>query len=355
MARREVANVVRSRMLRLSAAARAGAVGALVVVLAACSGGGGQSTRSSPAPPAPASASRLQQQYIDVVKSVGPSVVQVRDSQGLGSGIVFDTQGDIVTNDHVVRGASGFQILLVSGKTYPATLVGTFPPDDLAVLRIKATGLHPATFADSSKVQVGQIVLAIGSPLGLASSVTQGIVSAAGRTVTEPQGNAIPNVIQTSAAINPGNSGGALVDLDGRVIGIPTLAATDPELGGSAPGIGFAIPSNMAKDIAQQLVQHGHVVDSHRAYLGATVGDTNAGGVLVVSVASGGPADKAGIAPGDLILAVNGTRTPTEAALGDALVQLKPGQTVKVSLMHQDGSRATVQVTLGEYPGATSG
>src|SRR5207237_6953253 len=138
-----------------------------------------------------------------------------------------------------------------------------------------------AAFADSSKVRVGQLAIAIGNPLGFRSSVTEGIVSALGRTVPEENGAVLPNVIQTSAPINPGNSGGALVDITGRVIGIPTLAAADPELGGSAPGIGFAIPSNLASDIAGQIVAHGKVVDSHRAFLGIRVGDTNGNGVLV--------------------------------------------------------------------------
>jgi putative serine protease PepD len=134
----------------------------------------------------------------------------------------------------VVDNADAFQVTLANGRQYRARLVGSFPADDLAVLHIDAGGLQPAAFADSSRLQVGDVALAIGNPLGLQSSVTEGIVSALGRTVNEDNGVALPNVIQTSAAINPGNSGGALVDLQGQVIGIPTLAATDPQLGGSA-------------------------------------------------------------------------------------------------------------------------
>jgi S1-C subfamily serine protease len=196
------------------------------------------------------------------------------------------------------------------------------------------------------------VVLAIGNPLGLQSSVTEGIISATGRTVNEPGGAALPNILQTSAAINPGNSGGALVDLNANVIGIPTLAATDPELGGTAPGIGFAIPSNMATDIAKQLVENGKVISSHRAYIGIRSADVQgAPGVLVYSVEQGGPAAKAGIKPGDIITEVDGKPTPTAAVLAAVLAQLNPGQTVKVKLIHPDRSTADVDVTLGELPG----
>jgi putative serine protease PepD len=194
----------------------------------------------------------LQGAFVNVVQSVSPSVVQIEDQQGLGSGIALDAAGDIVTNNHVVSGASSFTVTTASGKRYPAKLVGSFPPDDLAVIKVSGAHLKPATFADSSKLQIGDLAIAIGNPLGLRSSVTEGIVSAFREAVQEEGGNVtLPSVIQTSAAINPGNSGGALVDIEGRVIGIPTLAATDPQLGGgSAPGIGFAIPSNLVKDIA---------------------------------------------------------------------------------------------------------
>lgn len=319
------------------------ALAAPLLILSACSSGSPSASQGD--------ATGLQQTYIQVVKEVAPSVVQIRDSVGIGSGIAFDDHGDILTNNHVVAGASGFQVLAASGKVYPAQLVGAFAPGDVAVLRVQASGLRPATFADSRRLQVGQIVLAIGSPLGLASSVTQGIVSATGRTVNEPNGNAIPNAVQTNAAINPGNSGGALVGLDGHVVGVPTLAAVDPEIGGSAPGIGFAIPSHMAKDIATQLVQYGRVVNSHRAYLGAEVGNTSANAVLVVSVQPGGPAAKAGIHPGDLIVAANGTPTPSPSVLEDVLANLQPGGQMTLAVVRTDGSHAKVQVTLGQYPG----
>jgi len=298
------------------------------------------------------SALALQQQFVQVVKQVGPAVVLIQTSEGLGSGIVFDSGGNIVTNNHVVDNATSFQVTLPNGKQFPARAVGTFPADDLTVLHIEAKGLRPAAFADSSRLQVGDVALAIGNPLGLQSSVTEGIVSALGRTVNEDNGVALPGVIQTSAAINPGNSGGALVNLQGQVIGIPTLAATDPQLGGSAaPGIGFAIPSNTVRDIATQLVRQGKVSNSHRAFLGVELAATTSGGALVAQVQAGGPAAKAGIRAGELIVAVNGTSTPDPATLAEVLAGLNPGQAVTVTLVSANGSRHNVRVTLGQYPG----
>jgi S1-C subfamily serine protease len=202
----------------------------------------------------------LQEAFVRVVRSVSPSVVQIEDQRGLGSGIVFDSAGDIVTNNHVVSGASSFTVTAANGKRYHGTLVGSFPSDDLAVIRVTGARLEPAVFADSSKLEVGDLAIAIGNPLGLRSSVTEGIVSAFREAVPEGGDVTLSSVIQTSAEINPGNSGGALVDIQGRVIGIPTLAAIDPELGGSAPGIGFAIPSNVVLDVAGEIVARGRVV-----------------------------------------------------------------------------------------------
>jgi putative serine protease PepD len=302
--------------------------------------------------PVTSSAQSLEQQFVEVVKDIGPSVVLIQTDQGLGSGIVFDTRGDIVTNNHVVAGSQTFQVTLATGKQYPARFVGAFAPDDLAVLHVNAPGLEAAEFADSKDVSVGDLALAIGNPLGLQSSVTEGIVSALGRTVNEDNGVTLPNVIQTSAAINPGNSGGALVNLAGQVIGIPTLAATDPQLGGgSAPGIGFAISSNMVKNIATQLMNTGTVPNTDRAFLGVQVGTTTSGGVLVTQVESGGPAASAGISAGDVITAVNGDATPDPNTLADVIAGLAPGKTVGVTVTHPSGTTQTFKVTLGQYPG----
>jgi S1-C subfamily serine protease len=190
-----------------------------------------------------------------VVKRVSPQVVQIRTSVGLGSGIVFDDQGNIVTNAHVARSAKNFAVTLSDGDRDTATLVGTDPGNDIAVIHLNGARPAPATFADSSVVQAGGFVIAIGNPLGLQSSVTQGIVSSLNRDVSEGNGVTLNDVIQTSAEINPGNSGGALVDLTGRVVGVPTLAALDPEFGNSpAPGIGFAIAGNTVRRVATGLI-----------------------------------------------------------------------------------------------------
>jgi len=292
----------------------------------------------------------LQNEYVSVVKRVLPSVVQVETDSGLGSGIVFDGNGDIVTNNHVVGGARSFKVTSSDGHQYNGTLKGAYAPDDLAVIHVGAT-LQPATFGNSSQLEVGDIVMAIGNPLGLQSSVTAGIVSATGRTVSESNGVVLPDTIQTSAEINPGNSGGALVDLAAQVVGIPTLAAVDQQLGGSAPGIGFAIPSTVVVKIANQLISQGHVTNSGRAYMGVTLSTSFQGGVVISSVVSGGPAAKAGLQSGDVITAINGKNVTSPDDLATALAELSPSGTATVTVTHQDGSQATVSVTLGELPG----
>jgi putative serine protease PepD len=239
------------------------ALGALLVV-AGCSAGAGAPS-ASPTPAAspaasPAIASALQRDFISVVSRISPSVVVIQTATGLGSGVVFDAKGDIVTNNHVVAGSTTFDVTLADGRKLSGSLVGAYPAGDLAVIRVPSTDVQPAEFGDSSKLVVGDIVLAVGNPLGLDTSVTEGIVSALGRTVPESSTITLPDVIQASAEINPGNSGGALVNLAGDVVGIPTLAALDPQLGDvAAPGIGFAISSNVAVDVANQLIATGEV------------------------------------------------------------------------------------------------
>lgn len=349
------------------------AIGAVVASLglgtAACTSG--HSDTAAPAgdaTPAAGSGPALQRSYVTVVHKVLPSVVQITTDQGLGSGIVFDDKGDIVTNAHVVGRAKHFKVRLARNpSTVPAHLVGTYRPDDLAVIRLDSPpkNPHPAHFGDSSKLRVGDIVLAMGSPLGLTGSVTDGIVSATGRLVSEPQdkdspGATLPDAIQTSASINPGNSGGALVDLSGDVIGIPTLAAVDQEAGGgsAAPGIGFAISSNLVTDIAGQLIKHdGHVVNSHRAALGVRVrsvlgSDGQPAGAGVHSVVSDGPADSAGIKAGAIITAVNKKPVRSVTDLTRVLAELNPDQKIPVAYTAPDGTDHTVTVTLGQLPGS---
>ena len=353
------------------------AAAALALVLAACAGctGGGSTaapaaTRTPTAAPAttpaaaPGGGAALQQDYVTAIRRALPSVVEIKTASGLGSGVVYDTAGHIVTNAHVAGTATTFQVFLAgSASPLPARLVGSYPPDDLAVIKVSGSAhLVPAHFADSSKLQVGDIVLAMGNPLGLASSATDGIISATGRTVAEPQeagspGATLPDVIQTSAAINPGNSGGALADLAGQVVGIPTLAATDQQLGGAAPGIGFAIPSNIVTDIAGQIIKTGHVTNSHRAALGVrvqTVTGPNGqpAGVGIAAVTPGGPAARAGLQAADVITAVNKTATPDTETLAAVLTGLRPGQQVSLTVTKADGSTATVNVPLGQLPGS---
>ena len=316
----------------------------------------GSAASSSPAAAPSGAASSLEQQYEQVVSRVLPSVVQISTSQGSGSGVVYDTLGDIVTNAHVVGAATTLQVGLASGgKPLAARVIGVFAPDDLAVIKVqtRASSLHPASFGRSASVRVGEIVLAMGNPLGLTGTVTEGIVSATGRTVSEGQGSSavLISAIQTSAAINPGNSGGALVNLAGQVIGIPTLAAADPQLGGAAAGIGFAIPSDTITSIARQLIAVGKVTNSGRASLGITgqtVADASGqpAGVGVVSVLAGGAAAKAGIQVGDVIVDLAGQPTATLAVLQSVLAAHKPGGRIQARLL-RNGIEHTVVVTLG--------
>ncbi|MFC1409239.1 S1C family serine protease [Streptacidiphilus sp. N1-12] len=354
---------------RATAVALAAGVGLVLAAAAGCSsdpkyGGSGSSSASASAGAGAGGMTvnnDLQTAYQDTVKSVLPSVVQITAGESLGSGIVYDNKGDIVTNAHVIGSATSFQVTLAnSSDTLAATLVYSYPASDLAVIKLSKppSGLRPATFADSTKVEVGQIVLAMGNPLGLASSVTQGIVSAVGRTVSEPAsqespGATIPNMVQTSAAINPGNSGGALVNLSDQIVGINTLAATDAgQTGAQAPGIGFAIPASTVTSLADQMIKDGKVTNSGRAALGITsrtvltsAGDANTG-AGVVSVVSGGAAAKAGIQAGDVITKLGNTTITSSNDLSEVLAGLQPGQQVSVTYL-RDGSSKTTTVTLG--------
>jgi S1-C subfamily serine protease len=308
---------------------------------------------------------------INAFKIASPSVVYV-DNVGIGSGsgVIYDSSGDIVTNAHVVSGEQSLKVTLSTGKTYTASLRGTDVADDLAVLHISASGLPAAHFAGQGDFQVAQEVLAIGSPLGLQQTVTSGLISALGRTVQESNGAYLPDAVQTSAPINPGNSGGALVALNGAVVGIPTLEATDPQNnnGGAAQGIGFAVPSYRVTVIAHQIIVDGKVVHTGRAYLG--VGATDSGsaangngnpffgfgnptpsvpGALVNNVAQGSPAAAAGIQQGDVITAINGQAITSESDLLVALAHAKPGQTVSITV-NRNGQIITLHATLGELP-----
>jgi putative serine protease PepD len=310
-----------------------------VVVLAFALGC--SAARSGPASPANPS----QGGYERIIRDVLPSVVQIDAGSVTGSGVVFNSKDDIITNAHVVGRIKRVEVIVsAAARPLPAHVIGLFSPDDLAVIQLTGDRHHlrPARWADSAQAQVGQMVLAMGSPYGLVDSVTQGIISATGRTVTGPTIPGMPptvitNALQTSAAINPGNSGGALVSLSGAVLGIPTLTARDPELGGQAIGIGFAIPANTVRKIALQLINTGHVTRSDRASLqiaGNTYTDAHGAetGVTVHAEQSAGAAQAAGIRPGDVIVSLNGDRTQNLDELENLLIDYRPGERVELEL-----------------------
>ena len=261
-----------------------------------------------------------------------------------GSGFVYDTQGHVITNDHVVSGATSIKVALADGSTYTGTVVGTDPSTDLAVVKITAPAskLHPLALGDSSAVKVGDGVVAIGAPFGLENTVTAGIVSALHRQIQAPNNFTIQNAIQTDAAINHGNSGGPLLDLQGNVIGV--TAQIDSESGGN-DGVGFAIPSNTVKSIAQQLIASGSV---QHAYLGVRIGDGN-GGAKVSQVLAGTPAANAGLQAGDLVTAVDGKSISSAAELESAVDAKKPGDTITLTVQ-RNGTTKTLTVKLGTRP-----
>ena len=331
---------------------------------------------SAPAVTVSSATTSLEQDIENVAKAVAPSVVKITSTsargQAVGSGNILTADGYIVTNDHVVQGFTSYTVQLSDGKTYPAQLIGEAPQDDLAVLKIAATGLKPIAFADSSQVQVGQFAIAIGNPLNLGESVTFGIVSKVNQTASEqPNGPAstLTGLIQTSAPINPGNSGGALVNLQGQLIGIPTLAAINSETGGSANSIGFAISANRVQYVVKQLIENGKVTNSGQGFLGIEAQDVTPqiasanglsvqSGVLVRSfvndAAGASPAQQAGLQAGDVITAVNGTTITNNSDLAGALQNQAPGSKVTLTVV-RGTSTVTITVTLGERPVSTQG
>jgi S1-C subfamily serine protease len=235
-------------------------------------------------------------------------------------------------------------------KRLTGKLVGSFPADDLAVIKVDGTSLRPAAFADSSRLRVGEIAMAVGNPLGLSSSVTEGIVSALGRQEPEGNGVVLQNAIQTSAPINPGNSGGALVNIRGSVIGIPTLAAAT--LSSAARPRGSASRSRATPSRASRRRSSSTGTSSARdGRTSASRSATRATASTSARSPAGSPAAKAGLKVGDVIVSVDGKRTTTSDDLGTVLAGYKPGQTVTLRTLHQSGSTENVKVTLGEYPG----
>ena len=276
-----------------------------------------------------------------------------RVRRGLGSGIVYDNKGHILTNNHVVGGAGRINVVTTDGREFEAKVVGTDPLTDVAVIEVKTKELTPARFGDSSKMEVGDLVLAVGNPFGLDYSVTQGIISAVGRNRLQLGSIYYQDFLQTDAAINPGNSGGPLVNMDGEVIGLNTAIATQT---GQYAGVGFAIPSNMAKRIADILIEKGKVV---RGWLGVQIKDLNLGlaesfkypegknGVLVDYVVPDSPAEKAGFKRGDIVMRMQGQPVKNATQLQTAVTLTAPGEKVKFQVW-RDEKTVQLEATLGE-------
>jgi len=315
-----------------------------------------------------------------VAQQVRPAIVQITNLQqqptqfsgggatvpsGVGSGVIYDAQGHILTNNHVISGAQQLQVSLPDRRSFPATLVGADPQTDLAVVQIQGDDLPVAALGDSGQLEVGDWVVAIGNALALPGgpTVTQGVVSALNRTVQEPgdqpntAGPFLFNAVQTDAPINPGNSGGALVNLDGQVIGINTLVAGQAEPGVQAQGIGFAIAISTAKPIADELVSTGRAV---HPYVGIQYGELTPSiasqlranvqeGIVVGAVQPGSPAAAAGLQTRDIITAVQGQQLTDESTLAQILSNHKPGDAVTFHVV-RGGAQQDVQVTLGDAP-----
>jgi len=293
-----------------------------------------------------------------VAEAVLPSVVDITTQEGEGSGVVMSADGFIVTNNHVIAGATGNQVNVTfsTGKTAKATIVGTDPVGDIAMIKAQGvTGLTVAKFGDSDSMRVGDTVLAIGSPLGLQGSVSEGIISALHRTIQEGaeqgsggSGHSISDALQTDAAINPGNSGGALVNLAGEVVGINTaIASTSNGQQAGNIGVGFAISSNKVKAAAEQL-QKGQKVT--HPYLGVQLTDGDGGGgALIADVVPGGPADKAGLQKGDIVTKANGQDVSDATGLINIVQSGKTGDQIQLTV-NRNGSVDTVTVTLGDTP-----
>ncbi|MEJ7624426.1 MAG: Do family serine endopeptidase [Pyrinomonadaceae bacterium] len=356
-------------------------------------GSGLLGTESSPpssapaAPPAPMVVDGMRTSYADIVDRTSPAVVRIEADQkrkspanverqspedffrqfqqpqqeqrpqierGLGSGVMVDANGHILTNNHVVEGAEKITIAMSDNKTYEAKVVGLDAPSDLAVLKIEATGLPFLNLGDSDTVRVGDIVLAIGNPLGIGQTVTAGIISAKGRRTGLSDGS-YEDFLQTDAPINRGNSGGALVSLNGELIGINSQILSGGPSGGSI-GIGFSIPSNMAKSVMDQLIQNGRV---RRGLLGVGLQNitddmekalelTEKKGALVGSVQRGSSADKAGIKRGDIITAINGERIEDRNILRNKIAGTAPGTEIKLTVS-REGRETDLSATLDEF------
>jgi len=366
-----------NRMLPVIAGALAGALIAII----ATSGAGGtrsvtttvvQPTRGSAIPTSLSGSTSGRGLTINqIYRKDAPSVVDIvvttttsspgfgfipggtQQSQGEGAGVVYDAKGDILTDEHVVSGADSIRVRFSDGRSASAKLVGTDPSTDVGVIRVNvpASELHPIKFANSSAAQVGDPVVAIGSPFSLPETTTAGIVSATGRSIQAPNNYTITGAIQTDAAINPGNSGGPLLDANGDVLGLNDQIETNNTNAvgeGSSSGVGFAIPSNTVVRIAN-LIIGGQPVK--HAYVGVELNATSAGGAQVTRVTPNAPASNAGIEPGDVVTAINGKPISSTEAFIATIDSFSPGQQVTLTV-HRNGQTKTISLTLGTRPQA---
>ncbi len=382
MRSRTTRTVTVTAALVAAAAVGAGGGAATYAALGSEDGGGPVLRQVTVESPQPAASTSESLSVSEIYEQTYQSVVEItstsnqssplggeQQAQGQGSGFVFDGEGHIVTNDHVVEGAESVSVRFWDGSNYDATVVGTDPSTDLAVIKVEApaSALQPLELGDSTQLSVGEGVVALGSPFGLEGTATSGIVSALNRQMTSPNNFTISNSIQTDAAINHGNSGGPLLNAAGQVIGVNTQIKSDS---GGSDGIGFAIPSSTVASIAPQIISSGAV---EHAYLGVSVAslpDTVAeelglpAGVVVTEVRQGTPATEAGLRAatgsamvdgqsyptgGDVITAVDGAAIADGAALQAAIDAKRPGDTVELTYT-RGGSSTTVQVSLGTRP-----
>jgi putative serine protease PepD len=341
---------LRTPSVTLAAALVAGALigaGGGAATYAALSSGKGttvvrQVTVSDGQPTSSSSSLSVQSIY----RLAGKGVVEITAGQGQGSGFVYDSNGHIVTNAHVVEGSSSVSIKFSNGKAYSARVVGTDASTDLAVLKVDApvSQLFPLTLGDSSSLVVGDQVVAIGSPFGLEGTVTSGIVSALHREMTSPNNFAIDNSIQTDAAINHGNSGGPLLNAEGKVVGV--TAQIESNSGGNE-GVGFAVPSNTVRSIASQLISNGK---AEHAFLGVVLRDSSSrAGAAIGQVRTGTPAAHAALRAGDIITAAAGTRINSASELRAVINAHRPGDTISVTYT-RGGQSHTVKVKLAARP-----
>jgi putative serine protease PepD len=302
----------------------------------------------------------------EIYRQAAPSVVDIKvtskirlggllggtaETEDEGAGVVYNTRGDILTDEHVVADAASIEVTFEDGSQTGAKVIGTDPSTDVAVVRVKApmSELHPIAFADSSSAEVGDPVVVIGSPFGLPETVTSGIVSAVGRSITAPNNFTIPGAIQTDAPINPGNSGGPVLDGNGQVLGLADqieTSSTGPNGQGSSSGVGFATPSNTVVRIADKIVAGEPVM---HAYVGVVLNDNSTGGAQITSVAPNSPASSAGLHSGDVLTAINGRTISSSEQFIEQIGTHNPGQAITLTIK-RGGGTVREKLTLGTRP-----